>query len=78
MPDYGAWREFTEDRTSGWRAERPDGTVMEVWTSYDEPSRFRVSVAKVLQPDFYETREAAFAAAEAIPSPAGGPAAATP
>ncbi len=66
MPDHGIWREFTEERTSGWKAEHPNGILMEVWTSYDEPTQFRVSVDKTLEPDFYPSREAAFAAAETL------------
>jgi hypothetical protein len=68
MPDHGIWREFTEERTSGWKAEGPNGIPMEVWTSYDEPTQFRVSVDKTLEPEFYASREAAFAAAETIAS----------
>ena len=71
MPDYGTWTEFTEERTSGWHAER-NGVLLEVWTSYDEPTQFRVSVAKVLQPNFYASREDAFAAAETIAAASPG------
>ncbi len=66
MPDYGLWKEFTEERTSGWKAQSAGGILMEVWTSYDEPSQFRVSVDKALEPDFYPSRDAACAAAETI------------
>ncbi len=66
MSEQVKWTEFTEDRTSGWRADNAAGVEMEVWTSYDEPTQFRVVVDKALEPDFYPDRATAMAAAERL------------